>query len=90
MHRHVETLIGRLVTDPKLRRRFARNPAEVLDALRGYGLELTRVELAALATLDPEALRTLAQTLDPRLRRADHEAEPEARGNAASTMEEES
>lgn len=67
MHRNVEVLIGRLATDPELQRRFAEQPFEVL---RDQGLELTRVELVALAATDTEALRAFTRALDARLRRA--------------------
>jgi hypothetical protein len=70
-HRNVETLIGRLVTDPVLRRRFARQPGAFLDELRAQGYELTLVELEALAATDVETLRALAETLDRRIRKAD-------------------
>jgi hypothetical protein len=70
-HRNVETLIGRLATDPALRRRFAGDPAAVLGELREQGYELTSVELEALAATDAEALRALAETLDARIRRID-------------------
>ncbi len=67
MHRNVEILIGRLVTDPDLRRRFAGHPRA---ALRAQFLELTEVEEEALAAIDPAALRALAAALDARLCRA--------------------
>ena len=67
MHRNVEVLIGRLATNPGLRRRFAEAP---LEALREQGLELTEVELMALAATDPDAFRAIATALDARLKRA--------------------
>lgn len=70
MHKNVETLIGRLATDPKLRRRFAESPEAVLRELAERGLELSAVELAALAALDPAALTSFAGALDARLRKA--------------------
>lgn len=70
MHKHVEQLLGRLATDAKLRRRFAANPGALLRELTASGLDLTDVELEALATTDPEALRAFAAALDPRLRKA--------------------
>jgi len=76
MHRNVEVLIGRLATDPELLARFARRPLAVLDA---QGLELSEVERAALAALDPEAFRALAAALDARLRRARPVAESDVR-----------
>src|SRR5262249_46491135 len=39
-HRHVEALIGRLATDPALRRRFGSDPAQVLRDLTREGYEL--------------------------------------------------
>lgn len=70
MHRNVEQLLGRLATDPKLRRRFAANPEALLRELAEGGLELTAVEFDALASTDPEALRAFAAALDSRLRKA--------------------
>jgi hypothetical protein len=70
-HRNVETLIGRLATDPGLRRRFAEDPDGTLRGLRDEGYELTRVELEALASTDADALRSFANSLDRRIRRAD-------------------
>ena len=69
-HRNVETLIGRLATDPTLRRRFTRNPAVVLRELRDQGVELTPIEIEALASTDPGALRAFAEALDRRIRKA--------------------
>ncbi len=70
MHKNVETLIGRLATDPTLRRRFAEGPLAVLAELAAAGLELTGVELRALAAIDLESLRAFASSLDRRLRKA--------------------
>lgn len=70
MHKNVEVLIGRLATDPQLRRSFAEDPDACLEAQRELGFELTPVELEALAATAPEAFETFALALDPRLRRA--------------------
>lgn len=70
MHRNVETLIGRLVTDPELRRRFAKDPEAFLGELRDQGFELTDVEREALASTDPDAIRSFAEALDRRIRKA--------------------
>jgi hypothetical protein len=75
-HRNVENLIGRLATDPGLRRRFAEDPAGMLRELRDQGYELTPVELDALASTDADALRSFADTLDRRIRRAVEERAP--------------
>jgi hypothetical protein len=70
-HRNVETLIGRLATDPAFRRRFADDATGVLDELREQGYELTPVEREALASLDARAITSFAEALDRRIRRAD-------------------
>lgn len=70
MHRHVELLIGRLATDPRLQRRFAEQPFEALLEQR---LELSEVEIAALAATDPAAIRDFSAALDARLRKAAHQ-----------------
>jgi hypothetical protein len=70
-HRNVETLIGRLATDPGFRRQFAADPTAVLDELRAQGFELTLVELEALAATSADAIESFAQALDRRIRRAD-------------------
>ena len=70
-HRNVETLLGRLATDPVLRRRFAENPAGLLEELREHGCELTGVEAEALACTDADAIRSFADALDRRIRRAE-------------------
>jgi len=74
-HRNVETVIGRLATDPGLRRRFAEDPERVLRELKEQGIELTNVELDALATTDSGAIRSFASALDRRIRRADEVSE---------------
>jgi len=67
----VERLLGRLVTDEALRRRFREQPVETLHRLlEEEGLELTRVEARALGGLDPDHLDQFASDLDPRLQKA--------------------
>lgn len=69
--RSVERLLGRLVTDEALRRRFREQPVEALHRLlEEEGLELTRVEARALSGLDPDRLDQFASALDPRLQKA--------------------
>lgn len=65
-------LIGRLATDPGLRRRFEHGPAAVLRELTAQGYELSAIEMDALTTLDATSIRTFADHIDPRLRRVDH------------------
>ena len=70
-HRNVETLIGRLATDPALRRRFVADPMAVLVELRAQGYELTLIELEALASTSVDAIESFADALDRRIRKAD-------------------
>jgi Ribosomally synthesized peptide prototyped by Frankia Franean1_4349. len=70
-HRNVESLIGRLATDPALRRRFANDATAVLKEFREQGYELTLVELEALASTNADAIESFADALDRRIRRAD-------------------
>jgi hypothetical protein len=70
-HRHVETLLGRLATDPALRRRFAEDREALLEELRSHGYELTAIEREALASTEPNAIDRFAQSLDERLRKAE-------------------
>ena len=76
-HRNVEMLIGRLATDAELRRRFEHGPGALLRELIDAGCELTTIEREALATIDSEAIRTFAGTLDSRLRKLDPDTRPE-------------
>jgi hypothetical protein len=68
-HRHVEALLGRLATDPELRRRFAEGRTALLEELRSQGYELTPIEVEALASTEPNAIERFAQSLDERLRK---------------------
>lgn len=70
MHKHVETLIGRLATDPALLRRFAADPRRTLAGFVAMGLELTTIEFEALVSIDRDALHAFAGALDRRLRKA--------------------
>jgi hypothetical protein len=83
-HRNVESVIGRLATDPLIRRRFVENPAAVLRQLQEEGCELTAVEIDALAATDPEAIRSFAQAIDRRIRKADTQISPPERREKTS------
>ena len=65
--RHVEQVIGKLVTDEDFRREFTRDPVALLRGLLTSGAELTEVEVRALAGLDPRRVERFAESLDPRL-----------------------
>ena len=63
-------MLGRLATDRAVRDRFHRAPSATLRELVASGIELSPVELAALATLDPAALQRFALALDPKIQKA--------------------
>jgi len=68
--RGVEIVLGRLVTDEAIRGRFRQSPELALRELMALGVELSPVELAALASLEPAAVQRFAQALDSRLQKA--------------------
>jgi hypothetical protein len=65
----VQFVIGWLLTDEDLRRRFVERPRESLDDLRGQGYELTFEEADALARSEPAAWSLMAARIHPRLQR---------------------
>ena len=66
---NVERVIGKIVTDQGFRRRFERKPVDALFEIVASGMELTTVELQALAGLDPSQVARFADALDPRLQK---------------------
>jgi len=68
--RHVETLIGRLITDEQLRTAFLGNPEAALREFCERGFELSTTELAALVATKREMWQQAAELLDPRLQKA--------------------
>ncbi len=67
--RTVQLLIGQILTDEDLRRRFIAAPAETLAAFRDQGFELTLLEVQALLDTAPTLWERLARSIDPRLQR---------------------
>jgi hypothetical protein len=67
--RTVQMLIGQIVTDEELRRRFVREPREVLMALSEQGVDLTTGEIEALVRTDRRLWNAAARRLHPRLQR---------------------
>jgi hypothetical protein len=65
--RAVESILGRLITDEEFREEFFRAPMEACR-LNDWGV--TPAELSALIGLDPELLRGMAGSLDPKIVRA--------------------
>ena len=76
-HRNVETLLGRLATDGLLRRRFLEDPTGVLAQFRDQGIELTDIELKALAATSPDAIREFAASVDRRIQKAEFPEPPD-------------
>jgi hypothetical protein len=69
-HRHVEIVIGRLITDEEFLRQFTQDPSRWLEELAEAGLDLTSAELIALRRTEVTVWRNVASALDPRLQKA--------------------
>lgn len=70
MHRSIEMLIGRLVTDEDFRRAFERDPQQTLIDAAESGLCLSCVEVTALIATDRTLWDRIALELDCRLQKA--------------------
>lgn len=70
VHRHIEMLIGRLVTDEDFRHAFQRDPQRTLNDATAWGLALSAVEVAALLATDHTLWDRIATELDSRLQKA--------------------
>jgi len=68
--RSIEILVGRLVTDEELRRRFIAAPLETLRLVQQQGLELTAAERDALLASPVSLWTCLVGVLDERLQKA--------------------
>ena len=68
--RMVEMLIGRLITDEQFRIDFLGAPEKTLLDLRDQGVALSRTEIAALVSTDPEFWLRAAEAIDARLQKA--------------------
>jgi hypothetical protein len=67
--RIIEILIGRLITDEQFRSEFLKNPEATLMAVSDRGLELSRIEIAALVNTDPTLWARTADAIDQRLQK---------------------
>ena len=67
--RNVERVIGRLITDEGFRHRFANDPLAALDEMTQYGVELSGLELKALASISPDRAEQFADSIDPRIQK---------------------
>jgi len=68
-YKHVQLIIGRILTDEELREQFLDHPLETLTALRESGFELTKSEIDALLVTDPRLWRAGPRWVDSRLQR---------------------
>ena len=68
--RIIEMLIGRLITDDQFRSEFLHDPEKTLQAVCERGMELSRVEIAALVSTDSTLWARTADAIDPRLQKA--------------------
>lgn len=68
-HRNVMQVIGRLVTDEEFRARFEQDAGAALGEIAGSGIELTCLEMQALASIDPRTAARFAAALDPRIQK---------------------
>lgn len=67
--KHVQLIIGQILTDEELRSLFLDAPLETLHTLRDRGFELTHGELDALTQTDRRLWQSGAKWLDARLQR---------------------
>ena len=67
--RTVQFIIGQILTDEEFRANFLEQPAATLTALRDRGIELTNVEIDALAQTDRRFWTVGAGWIDTRLQR---------------------
>lgn len=70
MHRNIEIILGRLLTDDDFRRAFLRDPRGALDREGLCGLALTTGEIRALLATDRSLWERASHELDSRLKKA--------------------
>jgi len=67
--RSVQSVIGRLITDGAFRQRFEERAGDCLAGLGKRGIDLNKIELAALLETDPRLWSRMAILIDRRLQR---------------------
>jgi hypothetical protein len=70
VHRSIEILIGKLITDEEFRRSFMRDPHAALARASGHGLEVSTTETLALIATDRGLWERVANQVDARLQKA--------------------
>ena len=76
--RIIEMLIGRLITDEDFRSEFLDHPEATLIDLSERGMELSRMEIAAVLNTDRSLWARTADAIDPRLQKASLRSESRA------------
>jgi hypothetical protein len=75
VQRHIELLIGRLVTDEDFRSAFTSDPRQALADAERYGLTLNAIEVEALLSTDRLLWVRIASEVDSRLQKASFSSE---------------
>jgi hypothetical protein len=70
MHRSIEILVGRLITDGDFRHFLLGDPQTTLVLADEWGLQLTDREVCAIVATDPSIWDRVASELDQRLQKA--------------------
>ena len=65
MQRHIELIVGRLLTDEGFRRAFIRDPYQALADAENGGLVLSAYEVTALLATDRAMWERMASELAP-------------------------
>ena len=65
----VQLVMGQLLTDEELRRRFVARSFDTLIELREQGYDLSADEIEALVRSDPAVWPSMARRIHPRLQR---------------------
>ena len=76
--RGVQSVIGRLMTDEAFRRTFEERAGDCLAGLGGRGVDLNKVEIAALLETDPLVWSRMANLIDRRLQKLSITSDREA------------
>jgi hypothetical protein len=70
LHRSIEIVIGRLITDEEFRRSFREDPHGTLATAGAWGLTLSPSEVRALLATDASLWERVAGEVDERLQKA--------------------
>ena len=82
MHRSIEIVIGRLVTDEDFRSAFRRDARAALANASTWGLELSVSEVVALLDTDRTLWDRVAEEVDARLQKASLRQPPRSDGRS--------